>query len=141
MEGRERSADRLREGAADRLRALPAIDRVAAALDAPHAVGVAAARAAVDAAREALMAGEVSEVDVVADARARLAAAEEASLQRVLNATGVIVHTNLGRAPLPAAARDAVASAAAGYSNLEYSTRRTGSAGRARRTSRACWSS
>jgi L-seryl-tRNA(Ser) seleniumtransferase len=37
----------------------------------------------------------------------------------VLNATGVIVHTNLGRAPLPGAARDAVAAAAEGYSNLE----------------------
>jgi L-seryl-tRNA(Ser) seleniumtransferase len=37
----------------------------------------------------------------------------------VINATGVIVHTNLGRAPLPASARDAVARAANGYSNLE----------------------
>ena len=41
------------------------------------------------------------------------------SLRRVLNATGVIVHTNLGRAPLAAAAREAVARAAEGYSNLE----------------------
>lgn len=41
------------------------------------------------------------------------------SLRRVLNATGVIVHTNLGRAPLAAAARAAVARAACGYSNLE----------------------
>ena len=41
------------------------------------------------------------------------------SLRRVLNATGVIVHTNLGRAPLAAAAREAVARAAEGYANLE----------------------
>ena len=41
------------------------------------------------------------------------------SLRRVLNATGVVVHTNLGRAPLAAAARAAVAAAAEGYSNLE----------------------
>ena len=41
------------------------------------------------------------------------------SLRRVLNATGVIVHTNLGRAPLAEAAREAVAAAAVGYSNLE----------------------
>jgi L-seryl-tRNA(Ser) seleniumtransferase len=41
-------------------------------------------------------------------------------LRRVLNATGVIVHTNLGRAPLPSAARAAVARAARGYSNLEF---------------------
>ena len=38
----------------------------------------------------------------------------------MLNATGVIVHTNLGRAPLAAAALDAVPEAAAGYSTLEY---------------------
>jgi L-seryl-tRNA(Ser) seleniumtransferase len=41
-------------------------------------------------------------------------------MRRVLNATGVIVHTNLGRAPLATAAREAVAEAAEGYSNLEY---------------------
>ena len=46
-------------------------------------------------------------------------AAERPSLRRVLNATGVIVHTNLGRAPLAEAAREAVAAAAGGYSNLE----------------------
>ena len=39
----------------------------------------------------------------------------------MLNATGVIVHTNLGRAPLPATAREAVARVAEGYSNLELS--------------------
>jgi L-seryl-tRNA(Ser) seleniumtransferase len=42
------------------------------------------------------------------------------SLRGVLNATGVIVHTNLGRAPLAAAALDRVAAVAGGYSNLEY---------------------
>ena len=42
------------------------------------------------------------------------------SLRPVLNATGVIVHTNLGRAPLPAAALERAAAVAAGYSNLEY---------------------
>ena len=57
------------------------------------------------------------------------------SLRRVLNATGVIVHTNLGRAPLPAAARDAVARAAEGYSNLELDldTGERGSRARPRR--------
>jgi L-seryl-tRNA(Ser) seleniumtransferase len=38
----------------------------------------------------------------------------------VINATGVVLHTNLGRAPLPAAAVERVAAVAAGYSNLEY---------------------
>jgi L-seryl-tRNA(Ser) seleniumtransferase len=42
------------------------------------------------------------------------------SLRPVLNATGVIVHTNLGRAPLPAVALERAAAVAAGYSNLEY---------------------
>lgn len=42
------------------------------------------------------------------------------SLRPVINATGVIIHTNLGRAPLSQAALDAVAQVAAGYSNLEY---------------------
>ncbi len=41
-------------------------------------------------------------------------------LRRVINATGVILHTNLGRAPLSQAARNAVASEAAGYCTLEY---------------------
>ena len=57
--------------------------------------------------------------DLTARARELLAAAERPSLVRVLNATGVIVHTNLGRAPLSGAARDAVSRAANGYANLE----------------------
>jgi L-seryl-tRNA(Ser) seleniumtransferase len=43
-----------------------------------------------------------------------------ARLRRVLNATGVVVHTNLGRAPLPEAALDRVREVGRGYSNLEY---------------------
>src|SRR5206468_3504837 len=49
-----------------------------------------------------------------------LANARGARLQRTINATGVIVHTNLGRAPLAQAALERVASVARGYSNLEY---------------------
>jgi L-seryl-tRNA(Ser) seleniumtransferase len=51
---------------------------------------------------------------------ARLAAASRASLVRVINATGVVVHTNLGRAPLSAEAAARVAEIAGSYSNLEY---------------------
>jgi L-seryl-tRNA(Ser) seleniumtransferase len=51
---------------------------------------------------------------------ARLALTDGASLRRVINATGVIIHTNLGRAPLAAAASARVTELAAGYSNLEY---------------------
>ena len=50
----------------------------------------------------------------------RLAAARAHSLRPVINATGVIVHTNLGRAPLSPGAIERVRAVAAGYSNLEY---------------------
>jgi L-seryl-tRNA(Ser) seleniumtransferase len=63
-------------------------------------------------------------VDVVALIEAavprRLEAAAAPSLRPVINATGVIVHTNLGRAPLSPAATARLAEVAAGYSNLEY---------------------
>jgi L-seryl-tRNA(Ser) seleniumtransferase len=108
------------QGQASRLRDLPSVEQLAAKLDAPHPLAVAAARAAIDAARTALLDGAEQDVDVLADARARLAAGRRPSLRPVINATGVIVHTNLGRAPLSAAARDAVTTAATGYANLEY---------------------
>jgi L-seryl-tRNA(Ser) seleniumtransferase len=54
------------------------------------------------------------------DASAWLAAAHRASLGRVLNATGVIIHTNLGRAPLAEPAIEAIARLGRGYTNLEY---------------------
>jgi L-seryl-tRNA(Ser) seleniumtransferase len=90
---------------AERLRALPSVDRLATSV----------ARAVIEERRAELLAGADDEPDLVERARERLAP----SLRRVVNATGVIVHTNLGRAPLPAAARAAVARAAEGYANLE----------------------
>jgi L-seryl-tRNA(Ser) seleniumtransferase len=51
---------------------------------------------------------------------ARLAEMARADLQPVINATGVILHTNLGRAPLADTAREAIANIAGAYSNLEY---------------------
>src|SRR4051812_2041773 len=101
------------------LRGLPSVDRLAHALDAPHALAVQAARATIDERRSELRSGAQDDADLVARARERLARAERPSLRRVLNATGVILHTNLGRAPLGPAARDAVARMAEGYSNLE----------------------
>ena len=88
-----------------RVRALPSVDRLATAV----------ARAERAARRAELLDGATDEVDLVGAARARLAP----SLRRVLNATGVIVHTNLGRAPLAAQAQAAVARVAAGSCNLE----------------------
>lgn len=51
--------------------------------------------------------------------RERLLERRTSGLRRVVNATGVLLHTNLGRAPLPAAAQRALLEASAGYSNLE----------------------
>ena len=99
--------------------ALPAVHELASALDAPHALAVAAARRTIDEQRAAMLEGAGGSDDLVARARELLAELERPSLRRVINATGVIVHTNLGRAPLPAAARDAVARACDGYCNLE----------------------
>src|SRR4051812_1256050 len=100
----------------DALRSLPPVDALAARLDAPRGLAVAAARAVLAERRAELLAGADDAADLAARARDWIA---RVSLRRVLNATGVIVHTNLGRAPLAAAAREAVARVAEGYSNLE----------------------
>jgi len=99
------------------LRSLPSVEELAARLpDLPHAIAVRSAQRAVRSARARLLSGG-DLGDLVAEARSLI---PRASLRPVLNATGVIVHTNLGRAPLPAAALDAVAEVGSGYSNLEY---------------------
>jgi L-seryl-tRNA(Ser) seleniumtransferase len=103
----------------DALRHLPAVDVLAAQVQAPRAVAVAAARAVLAERRHELLAGSSGDADLVARARAWVVDAARPRLRRVINATGVIVHTNLGRAPLAAAAREAVGRAALGYSNLE----------------------
>jgi L-seryl-tRNA(Ser) seleniumtransferase len=104
------------------LRELPAVHELAATLDAPHGLAVAAARQAIEEQRRAWLAGQPGPraQGVAERAREILAAMQRASLRRVINATGVIVHTNLGRAPLPAAAREALDEVAHGYANLEF---------------------
>jgi len=62
---------------------------------------------------------EVSDAERLGQVEARLRKAMAPALRRVINASGVILHTNLGRAPLSRAAADAVAAAAASYTNLE----------------------
>jgi L-seryl-tRNA(Ser) seleniumtransferase len=110
------------------LRALPSVDELVQRLDdVPHALAVDAARGAIEAHRAALASGAATGVavdELEADARARLADGARPSLRRVLNATGVIVHTNLGRAPLAESAVEAAAAAGRGYSNLEYDLER-----------------
>jgi L-seryl-tRNA(Ser) seleniumtransferase len=100
-----------------RLRDLPSVDELARQSDDPLAVE--AARKVVARAREQIQEGE-DPGDLAARLQDELAAARTPHLRRVINATGVIVHTNLGRAPLAEAALDRVREVAQGYSNLEY---------------------
>src|ERR671931_136401 len=100
-----------------RLRDLPSVDELARKLDDPLAVE--AARAVLARARETIAAGG-SPGDLEALLGAEVRALRAPRLRRVLNATGVLVHTNLGRAPLAEHALDRVVEAARGYSNLEY---------------------
>src|ERR671923_2310526 len=105
-----------------KLRDLPPVDALLreprlAAL--PRALAVEAARDALARAREEIRAGH-DPGDLVARVEAELAAARAFRLRRVLNATGVLVHTNLGRAPLAEEALARVAEVGRGYSNLEY---------------------
>ena len=109
-----------------KLRDLPSVDellRDERLASAPHELAVAAARGVLGRAREQIGAGQEPEpiVDAVLE---ELERARRPSLRRVLNATGVLVHTNLGRAPLAAAALERVAEVGAGYSNLEYDLER-----------------
>lgn len=108
----------------EQLRQRPAI----AALERQHGrrATVDALRAATDALRRRIAAGHTVASaddlarDVEAQAAIGLAATARGSLRPVINATGVVIHTNLGRAPLAVTALHRVAAVAAGYSNLEY---------------------
>ena len=113
-----------------RLRALPKVDRLleredVAALAAvhPRLLVTEAVREAIEAVRTEILDGaspEVSEDAVAAHAARLVAVKAQSSLRRVINATGIVVHTNLGRSPLAEAAVEAVAEVARGYSTLEY---------------------
>jgi L-seryl-tRNA(Ser) seleniumtransferase len=117
---------------ADLRRLLPSVEQVlqraeVRALEARHgrALVVRELRALVEDARMRAAAGDRAAVEsVAADLPARLAArldrARAASLIPVLNATGVVVHTNLGRSRLPAEVAEQVARIATSYSNLEF---------------------
>jgi L-seryl-tRNA(Ser) seleniumtransferase len=101
-----------------RLRDLPSVDELAR----PHGgdpLAVEAARALVARAREEIRRGD-DPGDLAVRLARELQTARAPRLRRVINATGVIVHTNLGRAPLAEAALERVREIARGYSNLEY---------------------
>lgn len=96
----------------DELLRLPAVER-AREIFAEHAI-----RATIRAVLSAARRGDVPVASVEEEIALRLADHSTHSLQPVINATGVIIHTNLGRAPLPAAAIDALQDAA-GYTDVE----------------------
>ncbi len=103
------------------LRDLPSVDRLLAdeaLAEAPRSLATVAARGALERARAAILSGD-DPGDVAAAARAELDRLRAPSLRRVINATGVIVHTNLGRAPLAASALERVVEIGRAYSNLE----------------------
>jgi L-seryl-tRNA(Ser) seleniumtransferase len=123
------------------LRALPSVDQLLKALTSELTASVgtsrstALARTVIETMRTELQAepnGSSSREQLLKEAQSRwmqLRDRDQASgLHRVINATGVILHTNLGRAPLSNAARTAIANAS-GYCNLEYDLA-TGSRGR-----------
>ena len=122
------------------LRSLPPVDALAAEVDAPRAVALAAARSVLASRRAELLEGRPGDPDLGRARARRGGRAARPSLRRVLNATGVIVHTNLGRAPLAAAAREAVA-AAARATRTSSGTSSAASAARATTTSRRCCAS
>src|SRR4051794_6204409 len=98
------------------LRDLPSVDELVRGLDDPLAVD--AARAVLDHARAEIRAGS-DPGDPGERLERELRAMRSPSLRRVLNATGVVIHTNLGRAPLAEEAIERVVETARGYSNLE----------------------
>ena len=113
----------------EELRKLPSVDRLlqergaqALAEEYGHDLTVEAIRQALDLARQGIMAGQdcPSTDELLEMTRANLEARSRPTLRPVINATGVIIHTTLGRSPLSAEARAAMELAARGYTNLEY---------------------
>lgn len=106
-------------------RQLPAVEQLLSHLPVEmynHERVVAVCREVLEEARQQIATnGSVpTELVLVYEVKTRLALEHELSLRRVINATGVIIHTNLGRAPLSEDAIQAVQAVASGYSTLEY---------------------
>jgi L-seryl-tRNA(Ser) seleniumtransferase len=109
---------------ASQLRSLPQVDRLSGSLpqSAAPTLRVAAARQAIARATELILEGEPApSFDELVDAAASVLAAQgRRRLRPLINATGVLLHTNLGRAPLSGDALAAVHDVGSGYSNLEF---------------------
>jgi L-seryl-tRNA(Ser) seleniumtransferase len=112
---------------ASAFRALPSVERLAAREELshlPHETAVRAARQVIAAARESLRGGDGNDILPDTAVLARQAAEwaegdEQPTLRRAINATGVLLHTNLGRATLAPSVARQVAEVAAGHASLE----------------------
>ncbi|MBI3997480.1 MAG: L-seryl-tRNA(Sec) selenium transferase [Armatimonadetes bacterium] len=110
-----------------RLRLLPSVEGLVGTLEArgllggiPRRAATLCAREVLDDARHRLRSGGEAAPEALVEATAALLRRRfDLSLRRAVNATGVVLHTNLGRAPLSDAARAAVLEACVGYSTLE----------------------
>ncbi len=103
------------------LRDLPPVHELARALaptGLPERLRVLVARQAIDHARAELTAGR--EADAHAEAMQAASRIARSAPQEVVNATGIVIHTNLGRVPLHPDAVAAAGAAAAGYGNVEF---------------------
>jgi L-seryl-tRNA(Ser) seleniumtransferase len=103
------------------LRSIPAVEKVLQALgpsDLPRPVVVSLVRKELAALRAQT---DIPEFDpLLANLQSKLRACRHGRIQPVINATGIVIHTNLGRAPLAAAAMDALNTLGPAYCNLEY---------------------
>ena len=105
----------------DPRRFIPKMDEILqypAVQDAHHRLAPHSVRAIIDAVLADARSGSLAPSQIEEELAARLDAVQPYSLRHVINATGVIIHTNLGRAPLPSAAVDALVSAAS-YTDVE----------------------
>lgn len=121
------------------LRQLPSVDELLqepsireSAQELPRWAVVEAIREMLERCRRMIANGQSGSAEVTLPSRAEVVAEVQAiakrlnrpTMRRVINATGVVIHTNLGRAPLAEAAIDRVVETARGYSNLEYDLER-----------------
>ncbi len=114
------------------LRAIPSVDRLAVALGdtgLPRPVVVAEIRRALSSLRKL---GTIPDFEIIlSQLRSALGTLRASRIQPLINGTGVLVHTNFGRAPLGHAVMEAVCQIGSHYSNLEYGLTEGGRAGRA----------
>ncbi len=106
----------------DALRALPRVDTLLEAADLarfPRSLAREAVREVLDEARVTIRGGGAAPTDLVVRVAARLRTWLDLDLRSVINATGIVVHTNLGRAPWAREAVEAVGEIASGYCDLE----------------------